>query len=584
MYKKALVSVWDKTGLEAFLRPLTNQGLKLVSTGGTAQFLRSKAFQVTDIQDLTAFPEVLEGRVKTLHPHIYMPLLARSWAYQDQKLLNQYGLTPFDLVVGNLYPFEAKEKGLKEKERAEWIDVGGPSFLRAAAKNYFSVTVICDPEDYPLAQKGADLQKRKQLAVKVFERLSQYDSIIAQSLKSHDQSLGKKEAELQKKGGFLSNKNQTPSKINDSFKSINNKNQPPSKINDSFESADNQNQAPSKAGASFESAGQTTSLFLDLKQSGAKKEFSFKGRFFKKLRYGENPHQPALWLTSEAEGLHLAQKIQGKALSYNNLLDLWTAVSAVRDFKEPCAVAVKHNNPCGVAVANQLSLAVEKALKADPLSVFGGLLAFNRLLDRASAKKLAHLFLEALIAPDFSPSALEILKDKKNLRILKWPEMLSYSPPLNSVCEIAGGFLIQKRDRARLCWTKDWKIIGDKPSEEMKNHLLFAWKVCSHLKSNAIAVTKKGQTLGLGTGQTSRVFAVKSALDRAKEFHPSEKKDLILASEAFFPFSDSIELAHKGGVSWIIQPGGSIKDEKVIKKALELGLSMVLTGERHFKH
>ncbi len=506
MYKRALVSVSDKTGLEEFLGPLAQQGLELVSTGGTGEFLKSKGFQVTDVKDLTGWPEVLSGRVKTLHPHIHIALLAREWVSQDQEVLRQYGIQPFDLVVGHLYPFEEQSAGLEERELAEWIDVGGPSFLRAAGKNYFSITTLCHPEDYPLAQKGTDLKTRKHLAVKVFELLAHYDSVIANRLKS------------------------------------------------------------------------------PLEES-APPDFFFKGRVFKELRYGENPHQKAYWLKQPArEGLHTAEILQGKALSYNNLLDLWTAVLAVRDFKEPCAVAVKHNSPCGAAVADSLSVAVENALKADPLSVFGGLLAFNRPLDERSAQLLSGLFLEGLIAPDFSPSALQALKSKKSLRILKWPDMLSFSPSPWSIREVAGGFLSQTRDQIQQDWPEIWKCFGETPSEELKQDMLFAWKICSHLKSNAIAVVKKKQTLGLGMGQVSRVDAVRLALERAKRFHPRQTTALVLASDAFFPFPDSIELAAQEGVSWIIQPGGSVKDELVLKKARERGLNVVLTGQRHFKH
>ena len=393
---------------------------------------------------------------------------------------------------------------MEDKELVEWIDVGGPSFLRAAAKNYFSITTVCSPEDYDKVQKGTDLKQRKQLAAKIFERLSHYDSCIAKKLKE----------------------------------------------------------------------GNTKNT----------KQIFFTGSFFKELRYGENPHQQAAWYKKTAKGLHEAEILQGKALSYNNLLDFCAAVFTVRDFKEPCAVAVKHNNPCGVAIADNISLAVEKALKADPISVFGGLLAFNRPLDKSSAEKLVNIFLEGLIAPDFSSQALDILKSKKNIRILRWPEMLSVNNSSSSVHEIVGGFLVQTKDQVKQVWSKDWKIIGASPSEEVKENLIFAWKVCAHLKSNAIAIVKQGQSLGLGMGQVSRIDAVQLALDRVKTLHPLQKKDLILASDAFFPFADSVELAKKGGVSWFIQPGGSVKDEQVLEKTLELGLNMVLTGQRHFKH
>ena len=510
MYKRALISVSDKTGLEEFLKPLVKQGLELVSTGGTAQFLKSKNFKVQEVKNLTSFPEVMEGRVKTLHPFIFIPLLAREEKKEDQELLKNYNLQSFDLLIVNLYPFETKSAQLPDKEKTEWIDVGGPSLLRAGAKNYFQITTLCDPESYPIAQKGTDLKTRKQLAVKVFQRLAQYDSYIAESL------------------------------------------------NQEKKSAENLSAEP--------------------------RSFNLKGDFFKKLRYGENPHQTASWFKTTQSGLHSAEIIQGKELSYNNILDFETAVQAVKDFKDPCVIAVKHNNPCGAAIADNIAFSLEKTLKADPLSVFGGLLAFNQTVDEECAKQLTDIFLEGLIAPDFSKSALNILKSKKNLRVLKWSEMLSHNSTQNSFREITGGLLIQNKDKTAKKWDENWQIIGASPSSEVKKDMLFAWKICSHLKSNSIAIIKNGQSLGLGMGQVSRVDSVRLALNRRDEFHSQQKKDLILASEAFFPFSDSIELAFKAGVRWIIQPGGSIKDKEILDKCLKLNLNMILTGQRHFKH
>ena len=504
MYKKALISVSDKTELEEFLTPLVKQGLELVSTGGTAQFLKSKNFKVQEVKDLTSFPPALSGRVKTLHPFVFIPLLVRDEVKEDQEVLQKYKIQAFDLLIVNLYPFETKAAQLSDKEKVEWIDVGGPSLLRAGAKNYSRVTTVCDPKDYSKIQKGTDLKTRKQLAVKVFKKLAQYDSIVADNLNTEQNSSGQ--------------------------------------------------------------------------------EFSLKGNFLKKLRYGENPHQQASWFKTTETGLHSAEIIQGKELSYNNILDFETAVLAVRDFKKPCVVAVKHNNPCGSALGEKISISLEKALKADPISVFGGLLAFNQTVDIACAKQLRDIFLEGLIAPDFSKPALDILKPKKNLRLLKWPEMLSHPLIQNSLKEVTGGFLLQNKDKLSPTWSKDWQIIGESPSSEVKQDLLFAWKLCSHLKSNAIAIVKKGQSLGLGMGQVNRVDSVHLALNRKDKFHSQQKKDLVLASDAFFPFPDSIELAYKGGVRWIIQPGGSIKDQEILDKSSKLQLNMILTGQRHFKH
>ena len=522
MYKKALISVSDKTGLEEFLKPLVKQGLKLVSTGGTAQFLKSKSFEVQEVKNLTSFPEVMGGRVKTLHPFIFIPLLARKGEKEDQEIIENYNLTLFDLLIVNLYPFETKSTQLPDKEKVEWIDVGGPSLLRAGAKNYFRITTICDPKDYPLAQKRADLKTRKQLAIKVFQRLSQYDSVIAKGL----------EEETTRTNNL--NKEKKPTEIN-------------------TESELNEN-------------------------------FILKGSFFKNLRYGENPHQKANWFKTDESGLHSAKIIQGKELSYNNILDFETAIQVVRDFEEPCAVAVKHNNPCGVAIGDKISTSLQKALKADPLSVFGGLLAFNQTVDENCAQQLSSLFLEGLIAPDFTKSALAILSAKKNLRILKWSKMLSQTSKQNSFREITGGLLVQNKDSVSQAWSNKWQNLGEAPSPDIKKDILFAWKICSHLKSNAIAIVKNGQSLGLGMGQVNRVDSVHLALNRKDKFHPLEKKDLILASDAFFPFPDSIKLAFKGGIRWIIQPGGSIKDKEILDKCSKLQLNMTLTGQRHFKH
>ena len=504
MYKRALISVSDKTGLEDFLKPLVKQGLRLVSTGGTAQFLKSKNFKVQEVKDLSSFPEALSGRVKTLHPFVFMPLLARKEVKEDQDVLKKYQLKAFDLLIVNLYPFETKALQLPDKEKTEWIDVGGPSLLRAGAKNYFQITTVCDPKDYPKVQKGLDLKARKQLAVKAFERLAQYDSRIAES--------------------------------------------------------------------------------LNKEQNSREREFNLKGNFFRKLRYGENPHQKANWFTTTETGLHSAEIIQGKELSYNNILDFETALQIVKDFVEPCTVAVKHNNPCGVALGDKISTCLKKALEADPVSVFGALLAFNQTVDENCAKQLKNIFLEGLIAPDFSQSALNILKTKKKLRILKWPKMLFHSSSQAELKKITGGFLLQDRDKLNKTWSKNWQIIGKTPSLEIRQDLLFAWKICSHLKSNAIAVVKKRQSLGLGMGQVNRVDSVRLALNRKDKFHPRQNKNLILASDAFFPFPDSIELAAKGGIRWIIQPGGSIRDQEVLDKCSKLQLNMIVTGQRHFKH
>ncbi len=501
MYKNALVTVSDKTGLVEFLKPLMEKGMRVVSTGGTSKFLKSHQLHVVDVTEQTGFPEVLSGRVKTLHPYIHMPLLAREWEEEDQKILREHNLEPFDLVVCNLYPFESHQETSEDKELVEWIDIGGPSLLRASAKNFFTITTLCSPEDYETVKEGTTLEERKKFSAKVFEHLSDYNALIAKRLQNKS------------------------------------------------------------------------------------KNFVLESDYFKTLRYGENPHQKATWYKKRNHrGLHQSKILQGKELSFNNLLDFSNGISSLIEFQEPCCVAIKHNNPCGVACGADVLLSVSRALEADPMSVFGGVLAVNCPIDKKTAEKIIHFFLEGVIAPDFSQEALEILKSKKNLRLLKWSDMKNFKFEKQTFKEIIGGILVQDRDHLTLEWNQDWKIIGEKPTPKIKEDLLFAWKVCAHLNSNAIAIVKDKQTLGLGMGQVNRVDAVRSSIERAKKFHLNKKEHIVLASDAFFPFPDSVELAFHAGIKWIIQPGGSLKDEEIIKKSQDLSVNMVLTGQRHFKH
>ena len=376
MFKNALVSVSDKAGLIEFLKPLYQQGLRIVSTGGTAQFLKDNGMKVVDISEQTGFPEVMGGRVKTLHPHVHMAILARGDHPEDFELLKERGLAPFDLVVCNLYPFEqAVEKKYQGAELIEKIDIGGPTVLRASAKNFSQVTVLCDPQDYPtvLAKGETTLEDRKKFAAKVFAHCSAYDSLVASEL-----------------------------------------------------------------------------------GNGWGENFSLGGHKVMDLRYGENPQQSATWyrLLANQNGLHSSEIIQGKTLSYNNLLDLDAASSLVQMFSEPAAVAVKHNNPCGAAIAESIDDAVEKALKADPISVFGGIIATNREIGKKSAEALHSLFLECIVAPSFTAEALEIFAKKKNLRILKWAG-LSQKQTSFEMKTVAGGFLLQNKDQVKT-ETSEW--------------------------------------------------------------------------------------------------------------------------------
>jgi phosphoribosylaminoimidazolecarboxamide formyltransferase/IMP cyclohydrolase len=503
MFKNALVSVSDKTGLIEFLQPLVQKGLRLVSTGGTAQYLKDHGFQVVDVSEQTGFPEVMGGRVKTLHPHVHMALLSRPTHPEDFDLLKDRGLQPFDLLICNLYPFEqAVEKKYQGAELIEKIDIGGPSMLRAAAKNFEQMTVLCNPADYTWVAGKSEigLADRQKLAAKVFAHTSAYDSLVASQLG-----------------------------------------------NDWGD------------------------------------EFSIGGHKVMDLRYGENPQQSATWYRNLADrkGLHSAEIIQGKTLSYNNILDLDAAVILVQSFGNPAAVAVKHNNPCGAAVDTNIETALEKALKADPVSVFGGIIACNREINKSCAELLQSLFLECIVAPSYSVEALEIFSKKKNLRILKWAH-LSESQTSFEMKTVAGGFLLQTKD-AILNDTSAWKFLGERPNDSILRDLQFGERVVSSLKSNAIALVASGQTVGLGMGQVNRVDAVQHAIERMKT-HFGSVQDLILASDAFFPFPDSIEVAAQAGVKWILQPGGSVQDEKVIAAANRLKVNMVLTGQRHFKH
>jgi phosphoribosylaminoimidazolecarboxamide formyltransferase/IMP cyclohydrolase len=504
MFKNALVSVSDKTGLLELLTPF-RQELRIVSTGGTAQYLRDNGFKVIDVSEQTGFPEVMDGRVKTLHPNVHMALLGRKDVAEHQATLVKAKIENFDLVVVNLYPFEAAvQKNSSFEELIEKIDIGGPSMLRSAAKNFATITVLCDPSDYGkvIEKKSTTLSDRQQLAAKVFAHCSVYDSLVSQKL-------------------------QTEPTLN---------------------------------------------------------VLPFGGRLQQSLRYGENPQQKAQWWRApgENQGLHTARIIQGKELSYNNILDLDAAANLVREFYEAGVVAVKHNNPCGAAIAKTLAEACQKALKADPVSVFGGIIALNREVDADCAGMMAGLFLECIVAPKFSDAALKVFAAKKNLRILEWAQLMQPRKSFD-MKSIAGGFVTQEAD-SMTSDTQTWTYSEEKPSASLMQDFVFGEKVCAALKSNAIAIVAKGQTLGLGMGQVNRVDAVEQAIQRMKTHHADFSADAVLISDAFFPFADSVQLAAQAKIKWILQPGGSLKDAEVQKAARELGLQMILTGRRHFRH
>lgn len=507
--RRALVSVSDKAGLIEFLKPLVKLGLEIVSTGGTAEYLKKNQFQVTDISEVTKFPEVLNGRVKTLHPFVHMGLLADQRNAEHVSQIAKHDVKAFDLVVGNLYPFEhtAQKKSVSQEELIENIDIGGPSFLRSSAKNYHSVLVVSDPEDYTWVQKkildGTLAESdRRQLAIKVFSLTSYYDALIVQKLKDEEQEL----------------------------KYLN--------------------------------------LPLKLKNH---------------LRYGENSHQKAKWFTNplEQNGLGSVHIYQGKELSYNNLLDLEAAMQLVMLFEQPGCVAVKHNNPCGAAIGESLLEASQKAISSDPKSIFGGIVAFNRPVDLNVCQAFKDIFLECIVAPEFSEDSLKFLASKKNLRVLK---VASNQIDCDSYKSISGGALWQQADPFP---KMTWDFINQKPNAELEKTVSFGEKVAGFLKSNSIAIVYRGQTVGLGMGQVNRVDAVEQALKRMDEFMQREKLNLsevVLVSDAFFPFPDSIDLISEKGIQWVAQPGGSVKDELVFEAARKNKMNMIITRIRHFRH
>jgi phosphoribosylaminoimidazolecarboxamide formyltransferase/IMP cyclohydrolase len=514
---RALLSVSDKTGLVEFARGLAALNVELISTGGTRKALADAGLPVRDISEVTGFPEMLDGRVKTLHPRIHGGILAVRDNAQHQAVAKEQGIGLIDLVVVNLYPFEqtaAKPRSTHE-EIIENIDIGGPSMVRSAAKNYHDVAVVTDPADYSeilnelRGSGGTSLARREKLAAKAFARTAAYDAAIsayfARKLDDKD-------------------KDQFPPALNLSF------------------------------------------------------------RLRSRLRYGENPHQAAAFYV-EPETHHpcvaTADVLQGKELSYNNLLDLDSALNLVREFEGPAAVVLKHNNPCGAAVAATLSEAFQRAWDGDPLSAFGGILGFNREVDESTAGRIVadKRFVECVIAPSYSPAALEALKPKDKMRLLRTgplqPEMsrLDYR-------RVDGGLLVQGRDLSGDDFKNAKTVTKRAPAEAELADLKFAWIVCKHVKSNAIVIARGGMVVGVGAGQMSRVFAVKQAAEKAG----GRSKGAVLASDAFFPFPDSVEEAAKAGVTAIVQPGGSVKDKDSITACDQAGIVMVFTGVRHFRH
>lgn len=507
MARLALLSVSNKTGIGDLARSLVEEfGFDIISSGGTAKTLKDAGIPVTKVSDYTGSPEILGGRVKTLHPRIHGGILARRDMEEHIIDLENNQIRPIDLVVVNLYPFTETiaKPGVTLADAVEQIDIGGPAMLRAAAKNYAHLTVLCDPAQYgeylqELRQNEVvSLEFRQKCALKGFSHTASYDHAIASYL-----------------------------------------------------------------------AGRQT------------QEFTLAGTQIQSLRYGENPHQPAAWYQtgSEATGWAAATKLQGKELSYNNLVDLEAARRIIAEFTDsPAATIIKHTNPCGTAEATNIFDAYQKAFNADSTSAFGGIVALNRPLDAATAMELTKTFLECVVVPGCDAAAQEILTKKGNVRLLILPDLLT--GPKETVKAIAGGFLVQSTDDI-IADPTQWQVVTERqPTPQELGELLFAWKVCKHVKSNAIVITSDRTTLGIGAGQMNRVGSTKIAIAQAGE----KAQGAFLASDGFFPFDDTIRAAAAAGITAIVQPGGSLRDKDSIKAANELGLLMVVTGVRHFLH
>jgi phosphoribosylaminoimidazolecarboxamide formyltransferase/IMP cyclohydrolase len=514
--QRAILSVTDKTGLVEFARKLSDLGVELISTGGTAKLLRDSGIAVKDISELTGFPEMLDGRVKTLHPKVHGGILHRRENPANRAAVAEHGILPIDMVVVNLYAFEktAAKADVHFDELIENIDIGGPSMIRSAAKNFQDVAVVTSPADYDqiaeeLARSGGELSPatRWGLAQKAFATTAAYDSAIASTLER-----------VSANGRF-----------------------------EFHEAAD----FPQTLRLSFKKA-------MD-------------------LRYGENPHQKAaMYSDGSGKGVANGRQIQGKELSYNNIVDLEAAWDLAQEFEEPVCAIIKHTNPAGTATGQTLVEAYKKALECDPVSAFGGVIAVNRPVDGAAAEEMAKLFLEVIAAPSFDEAARAKFASKKNLRLVE----VNDAPQKWVLKNVSGGILLQDAD-ARPLAESDLKVVSKRqPTPEEKRALLFAWKVCKHVKSNAIVYARDGQTVGVGAGQMSRVDSCK--IGAMKAVLPL--KGTVAASDAFFPFPDGVEEIGKAGATAIIQPGGSVRDPEVIATADQLSLAMIFTGVRHFRH
>ena len=512
--RRALVSVSDKRGLIPFVSGLTELGVEVLSTGGTCRQLRDAGLKVIEVSEKTGFPEIMNGRVKTLHPIIHGGLLGRRGT--DEAVMAEHGIEPIDLLVVNLYPFEETiaRDGTTIDDAIENIDIGGPAMIRAAAKNHDGVAVVVSPDDYEavldkLRNDELSLEHRRRLAAKAYAHTASYDTAITKYL---SQSLG---------------------------------------------------------------------------DDPLGERFLYSGGLSQRLRYGENPHQDAAFYVDQQAppgSLSRAKQLQGKALSYNNIADSDAALECVKQFENPACVIVKHANPCGVATAGDLLEAYEKAFKTDPTSAFGGIIAFNRPLDARTAEAIVdRQFVEVIVAPSIDADAAAVISAKKNLRVLETGDWASGSVAGFDFKKVSGGLLVQNTDLGIVA-ADDLKVVTEKaPTAAQIQDMLFAWTVVKYVKSNAIIFCKDNMTIGVGAGQMSRVYSTKIAAIKAGD-EGLDVKGSVMASDAFFPFRDGIDAAAEHGISAIIQPGGSMRDDEVIRAANEHGLAMVFTGMRHFRH
>lgn len=518
MIKRAILSVSDKTGVVELARRLADKGVTLLSTGGTMKAIAQAGIPVTGVSDVTGFPECLDGRVKTLHPMIHAGLLAVRGNAEHMKQLEELGVTPIDMVVINLYPFRQtiEKPGVTFEDAIENIDIGGPTMLRAAAKNAQDVVVVIDPADYdPVMEEieatgDVSLKTKRYLQYKVFEHTAQYDCMIQQYLRG----------QLEDKEKF-----EFPQNLTVTFEKV------------------------------------------------------------QEMRYGENPHQKAAFyrdLGDIAGTLPAAKQLHGKELSYNNINDTNGALELLREFDTTAVVAVKHGNPCGVGVADEVSEAYRLAYEADPVSVFGGIIVTNAPVDAATAEQMSKIFLEIIVAPKFTDEALAILTKKKNLRLLELDTTIRAYPKGERVMrKVAGGLLVQEIDDKLLPEDGELRVVTEKaPTAEQMKDLMLAWKIVKHAKSNGIAIARDNQSLGIGPGQVNRIWSTQMAIERSGE----RVKGAALASDAFFPFDDCVKACAEAGIACIIQPGGSVRDQDSIDACNKYGIAMVFTGMRHFKH